>query len=67
MEVKFEPWDWSIKEKQDKTCDTPSDLDGFSVKSANSLPEIGFCRVHLCGCHHFSLSLVTTMLTKRSN
>lgn len=66
-EAKFEPWDWSAKEKQDKTCDIHSDHDGFWVKSANSLPEVGFCRFHFCSWCNFSVSPVTTMLTKRSN
>ena len=37
VEVKFEPWDWSTKEKPDKMCDTPRDHDGFLVKSANKI------------------------------
>lgn len=67
VEAKFQPWDWSTKEKQDKIYDTPSDHVGFLVKSANSLPEIWFCRFHLCSYCHFSVSPVTTILTKRSN
>lgn len=67
VEAKSEPWDWSTKEKQDKIYDTPSDHVGFLVKSANSLPEIWFCIFHLCSYCHFSVSPVTTILTKRSN